>query len=62
MNPSRAPQPRQRRYSAHLQARLDAETHAKLEVLTATFHRKHSAIVRCVMQWGLHHSTGWTVG
>jgi predicted transcriptional regulator len=61
MNSPQAAQPRHRRYSVRHQARLDAETRAKLEVLTATFHRKRSAILRSVMQWGLRHSEGWTV-
>jgi hypothetical protein len=53
--------PRQRRYTVRFQARLNAETSAKLEDLARTFHRKRSAILRCVMQWGLRHSTGWTI-
>jgi hypothetical protein len=61
VNPPPDPQPRQRCYSARHQARLDAATHAKLEELAATFHRKRSAILRLVMQWGLHHSTGWPI-
>jgi predicted DNA-binding protein len=61
MNPARAPQPRQRRYSARHQARLDTETHAKLEALTRTFCRKHAAILRFVMQWGLAHSQDWII-
>jgi predicted transcriptional regulator len=61
MNPARAPQPRQRRYSARHQARLDAETHAKLEELANTFHQKCAAIVRYAMQWGIRHSEGWTI-
>jgi predicted transcriptional regulator len=52
---------RQRRYSVHCQARLDAETHTKLEKLASTCHRKRSAILRFVMQWGLRHSGGWTI-
>jgi predicted transcriptional regulator len=55
------PQPRHRRYSVRRQARLDAETYAKLEALTRTFHRNRSAILRYVMQWGLAHTQGWTV-
>jgi predicted DNA-binding protein len=54
-------QPRQRRYSARYQARLDPETLAKLEALASACHRKRSAILRFVMQWGLRHSEGWTV-
>jgi predicted transcriptional regulator len=54
-------QPRTRRYSVRYQARLDAETHAKLEDLAAAFHRKRSAILRSVMQWGLTQTRGWTV-
>jgi hypothetical protein len=52
---------RQRRYTGRHQARLDPETSAKLEDLASTCHRKRSAILRFVMQWGLHHSEGWTV-
>jgi predicted transcriptional regulator len=55
------PYPRHVRYSARHQARLDAETHAKLDALASTFHRKRSAILRYVMQWGLRHSEGWTI-
>jgi predicted transcriptional regulator len=53
--------PRQRCYSVRHQARLDAETSAKLEELASAFHRKRSAILRFVMQWGLRHSEGWTI-
>jgi predicted transcriptional regulator len=55
-------QPRTRRYSVRYQARLDAETHTKLEELAAAFHRKRSAILHSVMQWGLTQTRGWTVG
>ena len=61
MTPPPKPQPRQRRYSVRHQARLDAETHAKLEQLVGTFHRKRAAILRYVMDWGLTQTTGWTV-
>jgi predicted transcriptional regulator len=61
VNPPSDPQPRQRRYRARHQARLDADTHAKLEELAAASHRKRSTILRFVLQWGLHHSTGWTI-
>jgi predicted transcriptional regulator len=54
-------QPRTRRYSVRYQARLDAETSAKLEELAAAFHRKRSAILRSVMQWGLAQTKGWTI-
>jgi hypothetical protein len=53
--------PRHRRYRVRRQARLDTETHAKLEALAHTFHRKRAQILRYVMQWGLTHTTGWTV-
>jgi hypothetical protein len=55
------PQPRQRRYSVRRQARLDAETYAKLEELASVLHRKRAQILRYVMQWRLAHTTGWTV-
>jgi predicted transcriptional regulator len=42
------------------QARLDAETQAKLEELAAAFHRKRSAILRHAMPWGLIQTQGWT--
>jgi hypothetical protein len=61
MTPPRAPHQRHIRYSVRHQARLDAETHAKLEELAAAFHRKRSAILRCVMQWGLTQTQGWTI-
>jgi hypothetical protein len=57
----RGSQPRTRRYSARYQARLDAATYAKLEDLAPTFHRKHSAILRSVMQWRLTQTRGWSV-
>ena len=59
--PDDDPQPRHVRYSVRHQARLDAETYAKLEELAAAFHRKRSAILRHVMQWGLTQTRGWTV-
>ena len=61
MNSPSSQGPRQRRYSVRHQPRLDGETHAKLEELASICHQKHSAILRYVMQWGLHHSTGWTI-
>jgi hypothetical protein len=61
MNLPRVPQTRDVRYSARYEARIDAETHAQLTTLAATFHRKRSAIVRSVMQWGLAQTRGWTV-
>jgi predicted transcriptional regulator len=61
MPPPRAPHQRHVRYSVRHQARLDAERHAKLEELAAAFHRKRSAILRYVMQWGLVHGRAWTI-
>jgi hypothetical protein len=61
MNPPQASQPRHVRYSVRYQARLDFETRAKLEELAAAFHRKRSAILRYVMQWGLAQTRGWTI-
>jgi hypothetical protein len=61
MTAPQEPQPRRRRYSARYLARLDSETHAKLEELTKTFHRKRGTILRYVMQWGLTHAKGWTI-
>jgi hypothetical protein len=61
MNPPPEPRPRQRRYRARHQARLDSDTYAKLEALRRTFRRKRAAILRYVMQWGLAHTTGWTI-
>jgi hypothetical protein len=61
VNSSPEHQPRQRRYSARHEARLDEETHAKLEALGQTFHRKRVPILRFVMQWGLTQTKGWTV-
>lgn len=58
---AQASQPRTRRYSARHHARLDAETSAKLGELTAIFHRQRSAMLRCVMPWGLRHSKDWTI-
>ena len=53
--------PEQRRASARYQARLDAETSAKLAALVRTFHRTRSAMLRHVMQWGLTQTQEWTV-
>jgi predicted transcriptional regulator len=61
MNPPSGPHPRQRRYRVRQQARLDAETFAKLEELAAAFHRKRAQILRYVRQWGLDHRTAWTI-
>jgi predicted transcriptional regulator len=61
MHPPPKPRPRQRRYSVRRQARLDAETYAKLEALTRTFHRKRAAILRYVIRWGLVQTQRWTV-
>jgi len=58
---SSEPQLRHVRYSARLQARLDAERQAKLEELTKIFHRKRAPILRYVMQWGIGHSGRWTI-
>ena len=61
MTPPPEPRPRQHRYSARRQARLDSDTHAKLEALASAFHRKRAVILRFVTQWGLTHTHGWTV-
>ena len=61
MTPPHATHHRHVRYSVRHQARLDAETHAKLEDLVAGFHRKRSAILRYVMQWGLTQTREWAV-
>jgi hypothetical protein len=61
MTPPRAPHPRHGCSSVRHQARLDAETHAKLEELAVAFHRKRSAILRFVMGWGLTQTQGWTI-
>jgi predicted transcriptional regulator len=60
MNPPE-PQPRQRRYSVRQPARLDAETHAKLEGLATALHRKRAVILRFVIGWGLTHGKAWTI-
>jgi predicted transcriptional regulator len=61
MNASRDRGPRRRRYTARYQARPDDETHATLENLTKTLHRKRGQILRHVIQWGLSHSGSWTI-
>jgi predicted transcriptional regulator len=61
MTPASEPRPRQRHYSVRHHARLDAETHAKLDALANTFHQKRGAVLRYVMQWGLAHTQGWTI-
>jgi hypothetical protein len=53
MHPPSEPQPRQGRYRVRRQARPDAETHATLEALANTVHRKGAAILRYVIQWAL---------
>jgi hypothetical protein len=59
--PSPLFRPRHRQYSVWWQARLEAETHTKLAVLTKTFHPKRAQILRHVMQWAFAHTRGWTV-
>jgi hypothetical protein len=61
VNPRSNRGPRQRHYTARHQARLDGQTHAKLEELARTSRRKRSAILRYVIQWGLRHSAGLTI-
>jgi predicted transcriptional regulator len=61
MHPPPETRPRHRRYSVRRQARVDAETQAKLEELAHTFHRKRAAILRYVMEWALAHTQGWTI-
>jgi predicted DNA-binding protein len=61
MTPPRGPSPRHLCYSVRHHARLDAETHAKLEELARTFHRTRSAILRYVRQWGLTQTREQTV-
>jgi hypothetical protein len=56
-----ATQPRHVRDSARHQARLNAETHAKLQKLVAACDRKPSAVLRLVRQWGLTQTQGWTI-
>jgi hypothetical protein len=61
MHPLLEPRPRQRRYSTRFQARLDSDTHAKLEALANTFHRKRAAVLYYVIQRGLAHTQAWTI-
>jgi hypothetical protein len=61
MHPPLELRPRQRRHSVRRQARLDAETHAKLEGLVTALHLKRSAILRYIMERGRAHTHGWTV-
>jgi hypothetical protein len=49
------------RYSARHQARLDAETHAKLQELMAAFQKTRAAILRYVMEWGISRSANWRI-
>jgi predicted DNA-binding protein len=60
--PSLPPHPRHRRYSLRWQARLDAETHTKLQELVQAFRRNQSQVLRHVMQWGLAYTQRWTIG
>ena len=48
-------------YSARHQARLNAETYAKLKELARTFDRKRSAVLRFTMQWGLIQTKEWII-
>ena len=50
MTPPQATHQQHVRYSVRPQARLDGETHAKLEELAAVFHQKRSTILRHVLQ------------
>jgi hypothetical protein len=61
MTPPPEPRPRQRRYRVWQRARLDRGTHATLEALAHTCHRKRAQILRHVMPWGLAYTTGSTV-
>ena len=61
MNPSSVPQPRHKRYHVRWQAQLDAETHATLEALAKTFHRKRAQILRRVLPWALARMQRWTI-
>jgi hypothetical protein len=54
-------QPRHERYSIRWQARLDPETHAKLQELAQALHRKQAQVLRHAMQWALASPNGWTV-
>jgi predicted transcriptional regulator len=53
--------PQPPRPSIHREARLDAETHAKLEAIAKTYHRKRGAVLRYVMHGGLTHTHGWAI-
>ena len=55
------PQPRHVRYSVRQQARLDSDTHAKLEALVITVHKKRAQVLRHVMQWGLTRLNEWII-
>src|SRR5262245_55903887 len=61
MHSPRVPHAQDVRYSARHQARLDAETHAKLQELMAAFHQKRTAIRRYVLAWGISRSVGWSI-
>jgi predicted DNA-binding protein len=61
MNPPLEPRARQRRYSTRRLARLDAETHAKLQALAKIFPRRRAGSLRYVLQWGIIHGKDWTV-
>src|SRR5262245_37127490 len=43
------------------QARLDAETHTKLEELASSCHRTRGAVLRHILQWGLTQTHGWII-
>jgi predicted transcriptional regulator len=53
MNTPRDRKLRQPRDGVRMDARLDPATRAKLESLSASFHRSRAAVLREVMQWGL---------
>jgi hypothetical protein len=56
MHPPSEPQSRQGRYRVRRQAWPDVETHATLEALANTVHRKGAAILRYVRQWAHAHT------
>jgi hypothetical protein len=61
MPPPQGSHQRDLRDSVRYQARLDAETHAKLQELAATCHRTRAAVLRHILQWGLPQTHSWTI-
>jgi predicted DNA-binding protein len=61
VNPSPAYQPRGKRPSIRMDARLDAMTRDKVDNLATYFRRPRAAVLRHIMHWGLSHGQTGTL-